>query len=73
MDQIVTTITDVSNKLLPLGASLAIIGIIVGLLMTVVGYRHGSDVMRTSAIAMIFVLAIPAISSYFKAKLGTGQ
>ncbi len=69
MDKIVTTVTDVANSLLPLGITLGIIGVVIGLMLTVVGYRHGSDVMRGSVIGMIVVLAITALGNWFKTRL----
>jgi hypothetical protein len=71
MDQIVSTVTGVANALLPLAISLGVIGVVVGLAMSVIGYRHGSDVMRTSVIGMIVVLAVTGIGNYFKSKLPT--
>lgn len=69
MDQFVSAVTDVADKLLPLAISLGVIGVVVGLAMSVIGYRHGSDVMRTSVIGMIVVLGITALGNYFKSKL----
>ncbi len=69
MDQFVTVVTDVANKLLPLAISLGVIGVVVGLAMSVIGYRHGSDVMRTSVIGMIVVLGVTGLGNYFKSKL----
>ena len=69
MDKIVTTITDVANALLPLAITLGVIGVVIGLMLTVVGYRHGSDVMRGSVIGMLVVLAITALGNWFKTRL----
>lgn len=71
MSQLVTTVTDVANALLPLAISLGVIGVVVGLAMSVIGYRHGSDVMRTAVIGMIVVLAVTGLGNYFKSKLPT--
>jgi hypothetical protein len=68
MDKIATTIVDVATQLLPAAISLGVIGVIVGLAMGVIGYRHGSDVMRGSVIGMIVVLAVTVIGNYFKGK-----
>lgn len=68
MDKIATTIVDVATQLLPAAISLGVIGVIVGLPMGVIGYRHGSDVMRGSVIGMIVVLAVTVIGNYFKGK-----
>ncbi len=69
MNQLVTTVTDVANAVLPLAISLGVIGVVVGLAMSVIGYRHGSDVMRTSVIGMIVVLGVTGLGNYFKSKL----
>ncbi len=69
MNQLVTTVTDVANAVLPLAISLGVIGVVVGLAMSVIGYRHGSDVMRTSVIGMIVVLGATGLGNYFKSKL----
>ncbi len=69
MDKFVTVITDVADKLLPLAISLGVIGVVIGLALSVIGYRHGSDVMRTSVIGMIVVLGVTALGTYFKGKL----
>ena len=71
MDQIANTIIDVATKLLPAAISLGVIGVVVGLAMGVIGYRHGSDVMRGSVIGMIVVLAVTVIGNYFKGQFGT--
>jgi len=68
MDKIATTIVDVATQLLPAAISLGVIGVIVGLAMGVIGYRHGSDVMRGSVIGMIVVLAVTVIGNYFKGR-----
>jgi putative Mn2+ efflux pump MntP len=69
MDQLISTVTDLANALLPLAISLGVIGVVVGLAMSVIGYRHGSDVMRTSVIGMVIVLAVTGVGNYFKSKL----
>ena len=69
MDQIARTVVDVGTSLLPLGITLGVIGVVIGLMLTVVGYRHGSDVMRGSVIGMIVVLAITALGNWFKTRL----
>lgn len=71
MSQLVTTVTDVANAVLPLAISLGVIGVVVGLAMSVIGYRHGSDVMRTAVLGMIVVLAVTGLGNYFKSKLPT--
>lgn len=71
MSQLVTTVTDIASALLPLAISLGVIGVVVGLAMSVIGYRHGSDVMRTSVIGMVVVLAVTGLGNYFKSKLPT--
>lgn len=71
MSQLVSTVTDVANAVLPLAISLGVIGVVVGLAMSVIGYRHGSDVMRTSVIGMVVVLAVTGLGNYFKSKLPT--
>ena len=68
MDKVASTIIDVATLLLPAAISLGVIGVIVGLAMGVIGYRHGSDVMRTSVIGMVVVLAVTVIGNYFKGK-----
>lgn len=65
MDQIVRAITDVSTKLLPFGAVWTMIGIIVGQLILEGGYCYGSDVKRTSTIAIVCMPVLSALAADF--------
>lgn len=69
MNQLVSVVADMSTEVLPLAISLGVIGVVVGLAMSVVGFRHGTDVMRTSVIGMLFVLATTVLGNYFKSRL----
>ena len=70
MDRIVGTIIEIATKLLPAGLALGCIGVAVGLAMSVIGYRHGSDVMRTSVIGMAVLLSITVLGTYLAGKFG---
>lgn len=69
MDQIVTAITDVSTKLLPFGAVWTMIGIIVGQLILEGVYCYGSEVKRTSTIAMVCMPVLSALAADFTINL----
>src|SRR5438309_9592 len=50
MDTFMTVLTNIATLLLPVGVALGVIGSFAGLAMSAIGYRHCSDVMRTSLI-----------------------
>lgn len=52
----VTFIGDLSTLLQNVAFPVGMIGVILGLLLTVIGYHHGSNVLRTSLVAGVIGL-----------------
>ncbi len=69
MQEFVDTISSVATTITPAAISLGLIGVILGLAMSVIGYRHGSDVMRTSIIGMIIFFGVRVLGAYFQTHL----
>jgi len=69
MQEFVDTINNVATTITPAAISLGLIGVILGLAMSVIGYRHGSDVMRTSIIGMIIFFGVRVLGAYFQTHL----
>lgn len=70
MDTFMTVVTTVANLLLPVGVALGVIGAFAGLAMSAIGYKHGSDVMRTSLIGAAIVIGSDVLGNWYKSQFG---
>lgn len=61
-----TVVTNIATMFLPVAVALGVIGSFAGLAMSAIGYRHGSDVMRTSLIGAAFVIGSQVLGTWFE-------
>ncbi len=61
MGPLTSFVTTTSTALLPLVVPLGIVGIVIGLVLTMVGYNHGANFLRTAIIATIVAIAASVI------------
>ncbi len=53
MAPLTTFITTTSAALIPLIVPLGLVGIVIGIVLTMVGYNHGANFLRTAIIATV--------------------
>ena len=70
MDQWITVLNTVMTTILPGAVGLGVVGGATGLGMSALGYKHGSDVMRTSLIGAGIVLGAKTLGTWFKTQFG---
>ena len=70
MDTFMTVVANIATIVLPIAISVGVIGAFAGLAMSAIGYRHGSDVMRTSLIGAAIVLGAKVLGSWFQTQFG---
>ncbi len=70
MNEIVTLINSFGTQILLGAVGLGIIGVGMGTVMGVIGYRHGSDVSRTAVVGMILLIIIRVVAATFASKVG---
>ena len=70
MDTFMTVVTNIATLVLPIAISVGVIGAFAGLAMSAIGYRHGSDVMRTSLIGAAIVLGAKVLGTWFQTQFG---
>ena len=70
MDQWITVLNNVMAAILPGAVGLGVVGGATGLTMSAIGYKHGTDVMRTSLIGAGLVLGAKALGTWFQTQFG---
>ncbi len=70
MDTFMAVLTTIAGMLLPVGVALGVIGAFAGLAMSAIGYKHGSDVMRTSLIGAAVVIGSNVLGTWYKGQFG---
>jgi hypothetical protein len=70
LDTFMTVVTNIATLVLPIAISVGVIGAFAGLAMSAIGYRHGSDVMRTSLLGAGIVLGAKVLGTWFQAQFG---
>jgi hypothetical protein len=70
MDTFMTVVTNIATLVLPIAISVGVIGAFAGLAMSAIGYRHGSDVMRTSLLGAGIVLGAKVLGTWFQSQFG---
>jgi hypothetical protein len=70
MDQWITVLNTVVTTITPGAVGLGVVGSATGLAMSAIGYKHGSDVLRTSLIGAGLVLGAKACGAWFQKQFG---
>ncbi len=61
MGPLTSFVTSTETALLPLIVPLGLVGIVIGIVLTMVGYNHGANFLRTAIIATVVAFAATII------------
>lgn len=70
MDTWITVLNSVVTTITPGAVGLGVVGSATGLAMSAIGYKHGTDVLRTSLIGAALVLGANVCGTWFKNQFG---
>ncbi len=63
MTEIVTMINGFGTQIIAVAVALGLIGLAMGTLLGVLGYRHGADISRGAVIGMIMILCVRVLAA----------